>query len=343
QVLLGTQCGEWLVSCQHRKRHAFTGANPGGFGWSDLSGAVPDADDTPGAILALCRLNAAWAWGHARNWLKDLQNADGGWPTFCRGWGRLPFDRSGTDLTAHAIRAFRELAEPRGILGEDYFERLYRECVDKGFAYLRRMQRPDGSWSPLWFGNQDHPQEDNLVYGTAKVLFAYRDLGLMDSPEAKRGVAWLVANQNADGGWGSGVWGKLRIGDLGLGISDSEPDLSEIPNPKSQIPNLKSSVEETALAVEALLAACPPTTNHRPPTDPAAAAVSHGLAWLLDRVDAGQHRQPAPIGFYFAKLWYYERLYPLTFTVAALGRACRNFAPAEESDSTMKPSATRAT
>ena len=23
------------------------------------------------------------------------------WPTFCRGWGRLPFDRSGSDLTAH--------------------------------------------------------------------------------------------------------------------------------------------------------------------------------------------------------------------------------------------------
>jgi squalene-hopene/tetraprenyl-beta-curcumene cyclase len=31
--------------------------------------------------------------------------------------------------------------------------------------------------------------------------------------------------------------------------------------------------------------------------------------------------QPTPIGFYFAKLWYYERLYPLIFTVGALGRA----------------------
>jgi squalene-hopene/tetraprenyl-beta-curcumene cyclase len=45
--------------------------------------------------------------------------------------------------------------------------------------------------------------------------------------------------------------------------------------------------------------------------------------WLVDRVEQNQHRQPAPIGFYFAKLWYYERLYPLTFTVAALGRALR--------------------
>ena len=28
-----------------------------------------------------------------------------------------------------------------------------------------------------------------------------------------------------------------------------------------------------------------------------------------------------PIGFYFARLWYFEKLYPLIFTVAALRRA----------------------
>ncbi len=33
--------------------------------------------------------------------------------------------------------------------------------------------------------------------------------------------------------------------------------------------------------------------------------------------------QPAPIGFYFAKLWYYERLYPMVFTVAALEAVAR--------------------
>ena len=39
-------------------------------------------------------------------WLLGLQNSDGGIPTFCRGWGTLPFDRSSPDLTAHAIRAW---------------------------------------------------------------------------------------------------------------------------------------------------------------------------------------------------------------------------------------------
>ena len=105
---------------------------------------------------------------------------------------------------------------------------------------------------------------------------------------------------------------------------------------KSQIHNLQSSVEETALAVEALLAACPKIPLNPP------AAVARGLAWLIDRVEAGQHRQPAPIGFYFAKLWYYERLYPLTFTVAALGRACRQFAHLAQQDSHAEEASARA-
>ena len=46
-----------------------------------------------------------------------------------------------------------------------------------------------------------------------------------------------------------------------------------------------------------------------------------GLMWLVERSETGTLHEPAPIGFYFAKLWYYEKLYPLIFSVAALGRA----------------------
>ena len=45
-----------------------------------------------------------------------------------------------------------------------------------------------------------------------------------------------------------------------------------------------------------------------PPADPA-------------KVEAGGLHSPTPIGFYFAKLWYFEKLYPIIFSVAALGRA----------------------
>jgi squalene-hopene/tetraprenyl-beta-curcumene cyclase len=329
----------WLVRQQFQSRHPYTGADPGGWGWTDLPGSVPDGDDTPGALLALshlveliddeapnpspralvrCTLTDLVADGgqpaelprlpdlswEARPpiayglwWLLRLHNRDGGWPTFCRGWGNLPFDRSGCDLTAHVLRAFaawktqsdadqayaralRAARQPSRFSGFPLPD-VEGEMV-KGFEYLEQQQRPDGSWVPLWFGNQFAPNDENPTYGTARVLAAYRDLGKMNAEPARRGVAWLLGAQNADGGWG--------------GVAGVPP-----------------SIEETALAVDVLLDVGPE----------AEAAVNKGLAWLIEQVEAGGLREPAPIGFYFAKLWYYEKLYPIIFSVAALGRALR--------------------
>ena len=297
-------CLDWLLSCQHRKRHAFTNADPGGWGWTDLSGAVPDADDTPGALLALAamsrwvdeaeaeRIRAAASAGV--RWLLDLQNRDGGWPTFCRGWGKLPFDRSGTDLTAHAIRA---LSEWRDILPTQI-----DRAIDRGFRYLDAGQRADGSWVPLWFGNQHHRTEQNQVYGTARVLLAYRDLGRIDTDSARRGVRWLVDNQDATGGWGAGK-------------STSGISL-----------DLDAGVEETAVACEALL----PTASWQS-SQP---AIDKGLNWLIKAVESGRYRENSPIGFYFAKLWYHERLYPVVFAASALGRAAQMTPPSTASGRT---------
>jgi squalene-hopene/tetraprenyl-beta-curcumene cyclase len=264
-----------------------------------LSGAVPDADDTAGALLALGNLRASPSCGEADrrkieasaalgvNWLLNLQNRDGGWPTFCRGWGKLPFDRSGADLTAHAMRAlhgWRDALSPSQ-------KRLIERSLKRGWRYLQKQQRADGSWVPLWFGHQDHPEEENPVFGTARVLRACSELGLGDTPTAVRGYRWLESVQRADGGWS------------GYDAAEQAP----------------RSVEETALAVAALLG------KSRP--EPGEKAVSRGLSWLLDAIWAGRHTENAPIGFYFAKLWYHERLYPLVFTVAALGQAVRRWAP----------------
>jgi squalene-hopene/tetraprenyl-beta-curcumene cyclase len=70
-----------------------------------------------------------------------------------------------------------------------------------------------------------------------------------------------------------------------------------------------SSIEETALAVESLLG-----SNE-------VAAIKAGVAWLLSAAERRAWSEPSPIGFYFAKLWYFERLYPLVFIVSALGAA----------------------
>jgi len=47
---------QWLLRQQHLVEHPYTHAEPGGWAWTDLSGGVPDADDTAGALLALREL-----------------------------------------------------------------------------------------------------------------------------------------------------------------------------------------------------------------------------------------------------------------------------------------------
>ena len=143
--------------------------------------------------------------------------------------------------------------------------------------------------------------EENPIYGTARVLLAYRDLGRMTSPEARSGIDWLLSNQDLGGGWGGG--GK-RL--------DTRRSLGE------------SGVEETGLALEALL------DDPRIETDRLLQHVAgKGLAWLVDAVEQNRHRRCSPIGLYFAKLWYYERLYPLIFSVSALATAVGRYLPGD--------------
>jgi hypothetical protein len=54
-------------------------------------------------------------------------------------------------------------------------------------------------------------------------------------------------------------------------------------------------------------------------------AIAQGIDWLAARIEDGTWKQPSPIGFYFAKLWYFEKLYPIVFTASALQRWERRF------------------
>ena len=414
----GEDLAQWHLNCQHRTRHPFTGAEPGGWGWTDLSGAVPDSDDTPAAILSLglmrpfaddsVRRRIDQASRQGVQWLFRLQNRNGGWPTFCRGWGKLPFDRSSTDLTAHALRALRSFCKwPR--LSEDPPDQSMLERAErKGLAFLAAQQNDDGSWYPLWFGNQDRPDETNPIYGTAKVLIA----GGMDAAAEDQASAYLIRNQNADGGWGGGPSMEQTMTKL-----VQEDHCGEFASFSPAIPaGLTSSVEETALAVEALATLMLREKDREQNRPASAAASSHGatfqdvsaggqsssaggrnssagghdrssraggapkggtsddglaavsspefgnlesdfskmrsaepvggltikagegfaagndatkaailrgVEFLTRSVEDRRHQIAWPIGFYFAKLWYHERLYPLIFTVAALGKFLR--------------------
>ena len=281
----------WLLDQQYRERHVYTDADPGGWAWTDLPGGVPDADDTPGALLALHALGADQAEHQeaARagiRWLLDLQNTDGGIPTFCRGWGALPFDRSSPDLTAHTLRAWTAW---RPVLSDALRIRAER-ATTRAVRFLERAQNPDGSWIPLWFGNQGAPDDANPVYGTARVLEGLAVLPDAETARAaeQRAARWLVAAQGEDGGWGGAT-------------------------------GLPPSIEETAVAVSAMamLRRLPRAAPVRGIDD----AITRGRQWLADATDGGRRAATAPIGLYFAKLWYSEKLYPWSFTLAALAAA----------------------
>ncbi|MEM9381866.1 MAG: prenyltransferase/squalene oxidase repeat-containing protein [Planctomycetota bacterium] len=288
----------WLLGQQHRVRHPYTGAAPGGWAWTDLPGGVPDADDTPGALLALRALEpdapapeTARAAAAGLRWLFDLQNRDGGVPTFCRGWGTLPFDMSCADLTAHALRACRAW---EAHVDGDLARRMER-FRGRATRFLARTQAADGSWTPLWFGNQQHPDKLNPVYGTSRVLRAAApgdagDPAWRDALE--RGLAWLRSAQRPDGGFGGG-------------------------------PGLAPTVEETALALEALVDAADAGLGVDTGDSDLRAAIERAGLWLARETDGGRAFPRSPIGLYFAQLWYHDALYPLVFTTSALAGAAR--------------------
>ncbi len=265
----------WLLEQQYREEHPYTHAAPGGWAWTPLPGGVPDADDTSGALLALKNLGAVddqvrSAAHQGIRWLLDLRNRDGGMPTFCRGWGALPFDCSAPDLTAHALAAWKAwLLDLQAPLREEV-----QRAIAGANSYLARVQNVDGSWMPLWFGNEQAPDNHNPTYGTARVAMALADRN--DSLRI-RGTQWLRNAQNADGGWGGG--------------SDT-----------------RSSIEETALALHALSSAHESDSLQ---------ALERGIEWLIEATSQGTRTPVSPIGLYFARLWYFEELYPLIFATGA--------------------------
>ncbi len=289
---------DWLLAQQYRVVHPYTQAKAGGWAWSPLPGGVPDADDTAGALLAIRTLAAApWhksvreAVELGTRWLLQIQNRDGGIPTFCRGWGNLPFDRSSTDITAHALLAWNAWDE--SALGQSLSAQI-QDASRRALRYLEKEQQTDGSWVPLWFGNEHAPGECNPMYGTSRVVRALVSLA-RSFPEStsmvSRGVEWILRSEVAGGGFGGA-------------------------------PGLKATVEESALALETLarvLQSGCVALNLTPALHSAAhRAVERTTRWLVGKVETGEFAVPAPIGFYFAKLWYFESLYPQIWTVAAL-------------------------
>ncbi len=207
---------DWLAPRQvlyHRGDWAQTKPNvrPGGWAFQYDNPDYPDLDDTAVVAMAMDRADrlgdgkgeVAPVHGEriarAAEWVGGLQSRNGGWAAFDADnthdyLNYIPFADHGAlldpptaDVTARCVSMFAQLGEtPATSL------RL-KAALDN----LRFEQRPEGSWFGRW--------GMNYIYGTWSVLCALNAVGLdLKEPMVSRAADWLIAIQNADGGWGEG-------------------------------------------------------------------------------------------------------------------------------------------
>ena len=267
---------------------------PGGWAFQYRNDHYPDLDDT--AVVAMAMDRARGQSGdsgfdesiaRAREWVVGLQSRDGGWAAFDADntstyLNYIPFADHGalldpptSDVTARVVSMLAQLGETPAT----------SPAMRRGIDFLLAEQHPEGGWFGRW--------GVNYVYGTWSVLCALNASGFgSDAAPVRRAVAWLVAVQNADGGWGEDDGGYDR------------DDKGYHPAP--------STASQTAWAVIGLLAAG--EVDHP--------AVARGVAYLRETQMAdGFWPEELFTGTGFPRVFYLRyHGYPKFFPLWALAR-----------------------
>jgi squalene-hopene/tetraprenyl-beta-curcumene cyclase len=177
------------------------GVRPGGWAFQYNNAHYPDLDDTAVVVMAMDRARARGgddfeeAIARGREWTVGLQSRDGGWGAFDADnsyhyLNNIPFADHGAlldpptaDVSARCISMLAQLGETD------------TPAMTAALGYLEKEQAADGSWFGRW--------GVNYVYGTWSALCALNAAGVdPQSTVVRKGAGWLIATQNADGGWG---------------------------------------------------------------------------------------------------------------------------------------------
>jgi squalene-hopene/tetraprenyl-beta-curcumene cyclase len=257
---------------------------PGGWAFQFENPYYPDLDDTAAVALALDRFASPRyraAIDRAAEWVIGMQSRNGGWGAFDADnthyyLNHIPFADHGAlldpptaDVTARCVCFLSQIGYSPN-----------HPTITAAIAFLRTEQEPDGSWFGRW--------GTNYIYGTWSVLAAFNAVGVpVNSLEVRRAVAWLLARQHSNGGWGEGGE-SYRPG-----------------APHGEAPYTTAS--QTAWALLALMAA----GEARHP------AVARGVAYLLRHEDRNGHwDEPWYTAVGFPRVFYlryhgYRAYFPL--------------------------------
>ena len=265
------------------------------------------------------------------------------------GWA-FEFDNDGypdVDDTAEVVLALGRVEQP-----DDAMAAAAGAAAARALSWLTGMQSRDGGWGAFDadntsrlvtklpfcdFGEVIDPPSADVTAHTVEALAA---AGLGASRSARRGVAWLLRNQEPDGSW-FGRWGANYVYGTGAvvpaliaaGVLPGKPcirravswlvahqnpdggwgeDLRSYTDP-DWAGRGTSTASQTAWALLALLAAG---------GEDASASAERGVAWLAatQRPD-GTWDEPQFTGTGFPGDFYINyHLYRLVFPVSALGR-----------------------
>jgi squalene-hopene/tetraprenyl-beta-curcumene cyclase len=308
---------EWLLGEEVSQRGDWSVARPalepGGWAFEFANVNYPDVDDTAEVVLALQRV------AHVA--------------------GGAPAGAGGPDVHGTG-----------GLAGATALGARIEQAVARALRWVEGMQSSDGGWGAfdadntrrlvrelpfLDFGEViDEPSADVTAH-TVEMLGV---LGLAGTAGARRGVQWLIENQEPDGSW-FGRWGVNHVYGTGAAVpgliaggvdpsrrcvrravrwleSHQNEDGGWGEDPRSYddpawIGRGPSTASQTAWALLALHAA-----GER------SQAVERGVAWLVEsqRADGGWD-EPQYTGTGFPSDYYINyHLYRLTFPVMALGR-----------------------
>lgn len=288
---------------------------PKAWSFSHLDTEYLDADDTAAVLNTLLEfhgrqpsLPVEQAITSAVAWLLQLQNDDGGFPSWDRGMSKTFLklmgptfqdlvevaDESQADVTARVLHVFTRLKNTPAVSA---YHAPLETSITNACAFLKRsaITLPEQR-TPIWFGDW----AINYVYGTSFATMSLLHAQCWAPHEAWPSVSWILHAQHANGGWGESPESYRRA--------------AYVPGPPT--------IFQTSAALLALIEYYERAHDTAVERQRVRSAIEHGVAYLLKTTELGRMTQEEGYTAVAVKGQMFVRYYyaPHYFTLYTLAR-----------------------